>query len=235
MKKPVRAAVISSGGKDGCFSCYKAIEEGYKVEYIFNLTARGSNLVGFHNVHKDMVKAQAKAMGIDLFQRDINAQKRDRLLFEKELKEITRELTDKGINALVFGYVLEDYNRILAKRLCAELNLRLIEPLYKKDSKSVITEFVRLGFKALIINVELEFIDSYWVGRTIDEEFIGYLQARPGVDLCGDGGEYHTFVLDGPSFKKAILLQECSTFNTGNRCFLDIHKYTLAAKKKKDA
>lgn len=225
-----RVAVITSGGKDGCFACYQAMQDGHKVEYLFNLGSRGSNLVGFHNVPKDMVKMQSKAIGVPLFQRDINAQKKDRALFEKELKKITLELVDKGINGLVFGYVLEDYNRILAKNLCSALKLKLIEPLYKKDSRSVIMEFINLGFKAVIINVNLAFIDSYWVGRMVDEDFIGYLHKKGGIDLCGDRGEYHTFVLGGPMFGKTIDIQETSKYNMDNRCFLDIRRYRLVDK-----
>lgn len=225
-RQKLKVAAVCSGGKDGCMACFKAVQEGHRVEYLFNLTTKESNFVSFHNFHKDMVKIQSKAIGIHLFQKEICPQKGNHERFERELKEITLKLIDKGIQGLVFGYVLPgDYQRVLVKRLCSELNLKLIEPLYKRNSKRVLTEFVKLGFKAVIVSVDLRVLDSYWVGRFINEDFIKYLESKPGVDFCGDHGEYHTFVVDGPLFKKTIQIKEASKVNINNRCLLDIHKY----------
>lgn len=230
-RKRLKVAAIWSGGKDGCLACFKAIQEGHRVEYLFNLISKKDDSVSFHNFYKDMVKMQSKAVSIPIFQKRICSQKDEPEQFKRELKEQILKLINKGIHGLVFGYVLPgDYQRVLVKGLCSNLNVELIEPLYKINSKRVLTEFIKLGFRAVIVSVDLTVLDSYWVGHFVNENFIKYLENKPGVDFCGDRGEYHTFVIDGPLFKKIILIKDASKITINNRCFLDIYKISMIEK-----
>jgi len=227
----LKVASAWSGGKDSCLTCFKVIQEGYRVKCLLNLISKQDTLVSFHKFPKDIVKMQSEAVGIPIFQEKICSQKENKLQFERELREVILKLKNIGIEALVFGYVLScDYQRTLVKRLCSELNLKLIEPLYKRNSKRVLTEFIKLGFKAVIVSVDLRVLDDYWVGHFVNEDFIKYLESKPNVDFCGDRGEYHTFVTDGPLFKKTICIQDVSKIYIDNCCFLDIHKYDIVKK-----
>jgi len=230
-RRILKLVSVWSGGKDGCLGCFKAIQKGYEVKYLFNIIFKRNNFVSFHNFHKDMVKMQSEVVGIPIFQVEICSQKENQLQFERELREAILKLKNIGIEAAVFGYILPgDFQRTLVKCLCSELNFKLIEPLYKKNSKKVLAEFIRLGFKAVIVNVDCRVLDSYWVGRHINEDFIKYLESKADVDFCGDHGEYHTFVIDGPLFKKRILIQDVQKVYIDNYCFLDINKCDIVEK-----
>ena len=225
-------AAVWSGGKDGCLSCFKAIQENYKVNCLLNLVSRANDLVSFHAFHKEIVTMQSKAVQIPVFQKKIYPQHSNRVQFEKELKEIFIGLRDKGIDGLIFGYVLPgDYQRKLVNRLSLEVGLKLIEPLYKKNSKRIILEFIRLGFKAVIVNLDTGIIDKYWLGRLLDEKFVEYLDNKNGVDVCGDKGEYHTLVIDGPLFKRSISIEKSSKLTVNGRSLLNIQQCSLNRKK----
>lgn len=227
-KRLLRAASAWSGGKDGGLACFKAMQQGYRIKYLINLISKEDSLVSFHKFPKGLIKMQSEAIGIPIFQKKIYPQKENPLQFERELEEVLLRLKKTGIEALVMGYVLAgDVQRVLVSRLCLKLGLKLIEPLYKRDPKGVVMEFIRLGFKAVIASVDLKVLDSYWVGRNLNKEFIEYLENKPGVDLCGDHGEYHTFITGGSLFKKAIYIYEASKVYTDNSCFLDIRRYGM--------
>ena len=231
-KGRLRAASVWSGGKDGCLACFKAIQQGYKIKYLFNLFSKRDALVSFHRFPKGLIRMQSEASGIPIFQEKICPQEENKPQFERELEELLLRLRKTGIQALVLGYVLAgDYQRALVSRLCLKLGLKLVEPLYKRNSKRVVREFIRLGFKAIIVSVDTRIIDSYWVGRALNEEFIEYLESKPGIDFCGDHGEYHTFTTGGPLFKRAVYIYGASKVHTDSSCFLDIHKYGFIKQK----
>ena len=139
MKKRCKnVAVVMSGGKDGILSYKKAIKAGYNVEYLINLFTEDSK-VSFHNFSKTLVKMQAGAMGKKLIQKQIVKQNEvPKFIFEQKLKKILLYLKNKGIRGLVFGYVLKgDYQGEILKKICGELNLRLITPNLGKKSEKV--------------------------------------------------------------------------------------------------
>lgn len=226
----MRVAAVWSGGKDSCLACFRAIQEDYRVEYLFNLISERDNKVSFHSFNKDMVKIQSKAIGIPIFQEKICSQRDEPEQFERELRELMLKLKNKNIKGLVFGYLLGDYQRILVRRLCSELNIMPIEPLYGRNSRGVVTDFIKLGFKALIVDINLKVLDGSWIGSLVNKDFIEYLKTKPGVDFCGDRGEYHTFVVDGPLFRKAIQIKRVSKININNHYLLNIHRYNLIKK-----
>ncbi len=230
-KRPkLKIAAIWSGGKDGCMSYFRVFQMGYKVEYLLNLINKENNMVAFHNFHKNLIKMQSNAIGMPLLQNRICSQKNNRRQFENELKKIVLRLKNKGINGISVGYVSGDYQRVLLKQLSSSLSMALIEPLYQKNSKNTLKEFIQLGFKAVIVSVDLSLLDDYWVGCIVDENFIKYLVKKSNVDFCGDRGEYHTFVIDGPIFKKRIIFHNTSKIYIKNYCFLNISKYDVIKK-----
>lgn len=208
INKKIKVACIWSGGKDSCLACFKAKQKGYDVKYLFNLVDKDSNSVSFHNFHRDLIRMQSEAIGIPVFQRKIFPSRKNAEQFKTELKNLLRQLKARGIEGVIFGYILPgDLQRALAKKLCSQLNLKLIEPLYNKGSKRVLAEFIRLGFKAIIVSVDKRILDRRWVGRYINNDFLKYLESQSSVDICGDRGEYHSFVIDGPLFKKRLNLK----------------------------
>lgn len=230
LNKQIKIASFWSGGKDSCLACFKAIRAGYKIGYLFNLISNKDHCqVSFHSIPKDLVRLQIEATKLKLFQREISPAEIDSIKFEKDLRNLLRVLLKKDIKGLVFGYTApDDKQRFLAKRVCSELGLKLIEPLCGKNPKETLKEFIELGFKAVIVRIDSKILDKYWLGRPIDKDFFEYLEKRVksgnSIDFCGDLGEFHTFVIDGPLFKREIKLIETEKVKKDDYWILDIIK-----------
>jgi uncharacterized protein (TIGR00290 family) len=211
-----------SGGKDSCFAAYLALGQGYKISHLVNFISQEFKRVSFHGTEARLIQLQSQAIGIPLLQKLTTWES-----YEQEFKEAVRSLLPKGIKGMVFGDIYLDEHREWVERVCGELGIEAIEPLWNKDTEEVFTGFVDAGFEAIIVSTSDELIDKGWVGQRLDRKFLSYLKTR-NVDLCGENGEYHTLVVNGPLFKRRIDIIESKTINRDNRWLLDTVKYRLA-------
>jgi len=193
--------VISwTGGKDGCYSCYKAMAEGFRVTHLLHFTNIGKQ--GSHDINPEIIRAQSRVMRIPLIQRNFFS-------YEEEFKKVIQDLRAKEIriDGAVFGHI-ETHDR-LVNRICHDLDIRLLLPLWKQDSGKIITEIIDAGFEVIIVSARDRLMGKEWLGRRIDREFINDLRTlNPSIDPCGENGEFHTLVTDGPIFKKKIVITE---------------------------
>jgi diphthine-ammonia ligase len=215
--------VISwTGGKDGCYSCYKAMAEGYRVTHLLNF--RNIKKQGSHEVNPEIIRAQSRAMGIPLIQRNFCS-------YEEEFKKVIQDLRaqEVRIDGAVFGHI-ETHDR-LVNRICHDLDIGLLLPLWKQDPENIIREITGAGFEMLIVSVKGSLMGKDWLGRRIDEEFIGDLRAlNPSIDPCGENGEFHTLVTDGPLFRKKIVITESRPVLREGYRMLDISGFTFREK-----
>ncbi len=211
-----------SGGKDSCFALYKALKQGYKVRYLLNFISRESKRGCFHGIAQDLIKLQARSIGIPLVQKETTADMKE---YEKEFKEAVFALNDAG--SMIFGdiYLLDQKNWV--ERVCGDLNIEMVEPLWNIPTENIVEEFVDLGFKAVIVSCQADKLDKSFIGRVVDKALIPELKKR-NVCPCGENGEFHTFVFDGPIFKKKIKILESEPIlkeGFWKHWFLDIKKY----------
>jgi diphthine-ammonia ligase len=211
-----------SGGKDSCFACYLALVKGYNISHLVNFISQEFKRVSFHGTEARMIQLQSRAIGIPLLQKKTTWEG-----YEQEFKEAVRRLLPGGIEGMVFGDIYLDEHRQWVESVCAELGIKAIEPLWGKDTEEVFTAFVDAGFEAVIVSAQAELIDRGWVGQRLDRKFLGYLKTG-NIDLCGENGEYHTLVVNGPLFNRGIKIIESKTINRDNRWLLDTVKYRLA-------
>lgn len=216
-------AVISwTGGKDGCYSCYKAKGDGYRITHLLhfrNVRKRGS-----HELNNEVVRAQADAMGIPLIQKDFTS-------YEEEFKNTIRELRAQGerIDAAVFGHI--ETHKPLVDRICGELDLTLVMPLWKQDSKRLLREMLHDGLEIVIVSAKADLMGKEWLGRVIDDTFIDDLtRLNDSIDHCGENGEFHTLVTDAPVCKKKIRITRSDRVLRDGYWYLDIHGWTLQEK-----
>ncbi|MBU2258152.1 MAG: diphthine--ammonia ligase, partial [Candidatus Omnitrophica bacterium] len=193
-----------SGGKDSCLACYKAIKQGYNVKLLLNFISRESKRGCFHGLEGKLLKFQADLIGIPLIQREVSP---DMQKYEEEFKSAVTELRGKDINTMVFGdiYLLEHESWI--ERVSADLNIRALEPLWNNSPEKIIDEFVDLGFKSVIVSCKADVMGKEFLGRAIDRKLVKELK-KIGVCPCGEKGEFHTLVVDGPIFKSEIKIVE---------------------------
>lgn len=167
-------------------------------------------------------RLQSQAIGIPLLQKQTTWEG-----YEPEFKEAVRSLLPRGIKGMVFGDIYLDEHKEWVERVCGELGIEAIEPLWEKSTEKIFTDFIDTGFEAVIVSAQAELIDQSWVGQRLDRKFLTYLKAR-NIDLCGENGEYHTMVVNGPLFRRRIEIIDSKTINRDNHWLLDTVKYRLA-------
>ncbi|MCU0666246.1 MAG: diphthine--ammonia ligase [Candidatus Omnitrophica bacterium] len=213
-----------SGGKDSCLALYRAMKQGYKINNLLNFISKGSGRGCFHGLTADLLKYQAKLMGFPLTQCAVSP---DMKLYEEEFKQAVDRFIKKGARYMVFGdiYLLEHSSWV--ERVCGELGINPVEPLWADDTLGLIDEFVDAGFKAVIVSCKADVMGEEYLGRIIDKPLAKELKAK-GICPCGENGEYHTLVVDGPIFAKPIQILDSEKIKKQGfweHWFLDIKYY----------
>ncbi len=127
---------------------------------------------------------------------------------------------------MVFGDIYLAEHREWVEKVCGELGIEAVEPLWGEATEEVLRSFINAGFEAVVVSAQGKLIDRDWIGRRVNRDFMEYLKSR-GIDVCGENGEYHTVVIDGPIFKRPIEIVESRTVNIDGYWFLDTLKYRL--------
>lgn len=221
----MKNAIVSwSGGKDSCQAAYLAMQQGYDISYLANMVSKQYNRVGFHGVKDSVIADQAKAIGIPLWQGKTTG-----FAYEKELVSHLQKKSDR-LDALVFGDIFLDDCLAMAKRVSKGVGLSLLEPLWGKGSKKVLEDFIEAGFEAVIVSTQAKLLGKEWVGSSIDSLFLKDIIKNLEIDPCGENGEYHSLVIDGPIFKKRINITKSQKIFRDGYWFLDIQEYRLENK-----
>ena len=211
-----------SGGKDSCFALFKAIQMGYEVAYLVNSISDDHQRVRFHGLPAEVIKLQSEATEIPLLQKETSADhyRRD------YLSNVKRGLK-QGVSGIVFGDIFLEDCYLWAEDLCNELNVTLVEPLWKIPSEKVLEEFIESGFEAIVVSTQSDLLGKEWVGRTLDRSFLADISKLKDTDPCGENGEYHTLVVNGPLFKKKIIILEAKKVYREGYWFYSIEKSQL--------
>lgn len=219
------AAISSwSGGKDSCLACYRAISEGYRVKYLLNFISREFKRCCFHGIEAKLLQLQAESIGITLVQKEVTADMQE---YEKEFKAAVSELKTCGIQGMVFGDIYLDEHRNWVERVCRDLEITPIEPLWNDSPSSLVEEFIELGFKAIVVSCQADKFSRDFVGKEVNRKLLEELNSK-NICPCGENGEFHTLVVDGPIFKRKIeILDSEPVLKEGfwKYWFLDIKKY----------
>ena len=222
-EKDSKKVVVSwTGGKDGCFACYKAMAEGYQVTHLLNF--KNLKKVGSHEINPRIIQAQSEAIGIPLIQRDFFS-------YEQEFKNVVLDLRAQGeqIDGAVFGHI--ETHKMLVDRICRDLDIDLLLPLWRQKSEKILTKIIDSGFEVFIVSIKDSLLSREWLGRRIDEKFINDLRnVNASLDPCGENGEFHTIVTDGPIFKKKILISGSDVILRDGYWFLNINGFSFQEK-----
>jgi diphthine-ammonia ligase len=216
-----------SGGKDGCFAVYKAIKEGFDVSSLLTFMAEGGKS-NFHMLPPEILTAQSEAVGINLIKRKTTPK-----TYEEEFKKALIQMKATGVEGLVTGdiYEVSTHEEGWLERICKEVGLKPVKPLWLCDTKKLLREFVDLGFTATVVKVNTKKLGEEWLGRELNNQFYDDIIKIKNVDPCGEGGEYHTCITDGPMFKKRLVPQETEKTLDGDFGFLAIKKFKSQIKK----
>ncbi|MFC5624442.1 diphthine--ammonia ligase [Algoriphagus winogradskyi] len=191
-----------SGGKDSSLALFKLQQsQEFEIACLLTSISQKYQRISMHGVRSELLEMQAKSIGIPLVKMEIPDMP-SMEVYEKTMRETLTELKREGITASIFGDIFLEDLRTYRETKLAELDLKGVFPLWKHPTENLIREFLDLGFKTITTCVNEKFLDKSFVGRVIDEDFLKDLPSD--VDPCGENGEFHTFVYDGPIFSKPI-------------------------------
>ncbi|MES2811771.1 MAG: diphthine--ammonia ligase [Bacteroidota bacterium] len=191
-----------SSGKDSALALYKISQDpSIEITTLLTSVSQQYNRISMHGVRTELLEEQAKSLGLPLHKMEI-PEMPSMEMYEQIMQNTLLNFKEKGVEYSVFGDIfLEDLRQYRENKL-AEMGFKGLFPLWKRDTKELIQEFLDLGFKTIVTCVNERNLDKSFVGRIIDEQFITDLPAA--VDVCGENGEFHTFTFDGPIFSKPI-------------------------------
>lgn len=187
-----------SGGKDSCLALHKAIEQGYCPKKLFTMFSMENGISSSHRLNESIIKAQASSIGIEHLL--------GRALFDDYEEVFVSNLKvfkEQGIDYGIFGDIDLEEHRAWEDRVCQKASIKAVLPLWKKSRKDIVKEFLKLGFKAKIVVVNTTMLDKRFLGCDLTFSLMKEIEEY-GADVCGENGEYHTVVYDGPIFKHPV-------------------------------
>ncbi len=214
-------AILSwSSGKDSAYTLYRVQQRlDYQVIGLVTTVTNDFKRVSMHGVREELLDQQAAAMRLPLHKIRIPHPCPNEI-YEAKLGAFLLSQREEGVHHVIFGDLfLEDVRRYREQQLAA-LELEGVFPLWHEDTRRLAEEMIRAGFVATITCVDPKQLDGAFCGRRFDESFLTDLPA--GVDPCGENGEFHSFVHDGPTFQKAISVQVGETTERDGFVFTDI-------------
>ena len=191
-----------SGGKDSALALYEILKNpNLRVAALLTTLTEGYDRISMHGVRRELLEQQAAALGLPL-EKIFISQKASNDEYEANMRQALVKYKAAGVTAVAFGDIfLEDLRRYREDKL-AELDLKGLFPIWKKDTRDLALSLTALGFKAVITCVDTTLLPGSFAGREIDAQFLSELP--PGVDPCGENGEFHSFVSEGPLFSHKV-------------------------------
>lgn len=213
-------AVIFSGGKDSMLALDRATRQGYTNLRLVTLYDGPSGRVRFHGVPVAVMRAQADALGLPMRCVPTTPD-----TFEAAFLAALDELATEGVRGAIFGNVhLADVRAWYEERVRAA-GLRHVEPLWGEPPAALVRESLDRGYRALLTCVDTTRADPAWLGQTISPALVLEFE-RAGIDACGEFGEYHTLVTDGPLFRRPLAITTGGVHVEGPFHQLDIREAT---------
>lgn len=205
-----------SGGKDACLAFYHAVQAGGKPRYLFTMLAEEGVRSRAHALPLGILQQQASSLGVSLVTGAATWGG-----YEKVFIEQLRKFKTEGIELGVFGDIDLEMHRKWENDTCAAAGLEAYLPLWGRTRREIVIELVDLGFQAVIVAVNEEKMDRKYLGKLMDRQLIEELENK-GIDACGENGEFHTVITDGPLFRQPVELKVKGLHAHDQHCFLNI-------------
>jgi uncharacterized protein (TIGR00290 family) len=197
-----KVLVSWSGGKDSAMALHTVLsKENLEIAALLTTVNEEYDRISMHGVRRSLLELQAESLGFPL-EKVFLSTKNTNEEYELQMSRILEKYKALGVTSVVFGDIfLEDLKKYREEQL-ARLGMHGIFPLWKNDTGELLRSFIGLKFKAVIVCVDTQNLAQHFAGMLIDEQFISEFPGN--VDICGENGEYHSFVYDGPIFKSPV-------------------------------
>jgi uncharacterized protein (TIGR00290 family) len=208
---------MSSGGKDSTLALDRARRARVDLKFLVNIYEGSSNRVHFHGVRKELIERQARSFGLELVSNHTHPDD-----FETVFLATLKELKERGAEGIVFGNVhLKDVRKWYEERVMAA-GLEHLEPIWGEPPIELVWEIVERGYQAIVTSVDPARGAAQFLGREMDADLVTDLGVTDDLDPCGESGEYHTFVYDGPEFLHPVEFEIGETLEVEGHKFIDL-------------
>lgn len=206
-----------SCGKDSTLALYRMIKKGHIPEALLVTVNKNESRSWFHGVPQELINEVSKALNIPLILVESKGDDYAKV-FTKALINAKDTL---GIDSCVYGDIDLEPHRVWCTDRCNEALIEAVFPLWQEDREELVYEFIDSGFKTVIKNVKLECMGEEFLGKILTREVVRDIKST-GSDACGENGEYHSFVYDGPLFKHKVSFKSNGIIKNTTHGFLDI-------------
>jgi diphthine-ammonia ligase len=221
-----KAFVSWSGGKDCCQAAYKAMHQGLRVMYLLNMVTLDRQRSCSHGLAACWIRLQSDALGIPILQYPTSGDN-----YEAVFVESLQRFKQEGVDTGIFGDIDFQPHREWINNICSQAGVSAILPLWGGDQKKISQDFINSGFESIVIATRADLLGKEWLGRKFDWDFRREIAAgNSGITPCGEAGEFHTLVIDGPMFRKRMEIREAEAVRRGANWYWDIHKIDLIEK-----
>jgi len=197
----MRLASLFTGGKDSVYATRLVMDRGETVTHLVSMRPQQSDSWMFHSVNLHLIPLSAEALGIPFIQVQTSGEEKE------ELEDLREVLSRLDIDGVVSGAIASNYQRSHIERICGELGLTPVMPLWGRDPVQLVEEIIDSGIVVIVTAVAALGFDENWLGRTLDHgalKDLVKLNKKYGINICGEGGEMETLVLDAPFFRKRL-------------------------------
>ena len=220
----MKSAVLFSGGKDSCYAAYLAKQQDYELTCLISIFSENKESYMFHTPSISKVKQQAEVMNLPLITQETQGEKEEEL---KDLEEVIKKAKEKyNIQAIVTGALYSIYQASRIQKICDRLELKCFNPLWHKNELEYLNELIKNRFKVVITGVFAYPLDKSWLNKEINQEFIEDVKKfneKYEIHPAGEGGEFETFVLDCPLFKKPLEITDSKISGEKNSWKMEIN------------
>jgi uncharacterized protein (TIGR00290 family) len=209
-----------SGGKDSAMALHSLLQRSdIRVVALLTTVTEGYERISMHGVRRELLDRQVQSIGLPLHEVRIPPQCVNPI-YEARMEEALRVHLENGVQTVAFGDIfLEDLRAYREKNL-ARMGMTALFPIWKRDTRELIRSFHANRFRAIAVCVDSKVLDPSFAGRELDESF--FRDLPPEADCCGENGEFHTFVFDGPIFHSPLHVRTGEIVNRDGFVFCDI-------------
>jgi diphthine-ammonia ligase len=204
-----------SGGKDSCLALYRAGQDGFRPSCLITMMIEDGERSRSHGLRQDVIEAQAAAMKLPVLMRSTSWDS-----YETTFIDALRAARALGISVGVFGDIDLQAHRDWVERVCSVADTKAMLPLWDEPRMAMVLECIDVGIDCRIVSCKAELMGPEYLGRRLTRQLAEELESK-GIDACGENGEFHTVVVDGPMFHTSLELEPCETYEHGGHWALD--------------
>jgi len=220
MSTPEPILFCWSGGKDSAMALHTILQrDDVRVTALLTTVTEGYERISMHGVRRELLERQTQSIGLPLHEVRIPPQCVNPI-YEARMEEALRVHYNRGVRKVAFGDIFLEDLRVYREKNLARIGMTALFPIWKRDTRELIRLFHAQRFRAIAVCVDPKVLDRRFAGRELDESFFPDLP--PGVDPCGENGEFHTFVFDGPIFRSPIPVRTGDVVDRDSFIFCDL-------------